>query len=388
MKPRKLISLIEKAIATPAKKIIFIWGTRQTGKSTILNYLKDKYHGSYFNFDNHEDQRLFIPELSKLESSIIFRNHGRPSRFIFIDEVQTYPESTQSLKLLADNTDHVIIATGSSEMRAKTNEFDTLAGRYAEFVLFPLTLDEFAIFNGEKITFSSTPTHAEAELYSHYLEEMMIYGSYPAVTLSIDKIEELKNITQNSIIKDIVNIYNLKNTDLVYNLLRLLSMQIGNLINVTELASSLGTTKITIDNYLSILSKNRIIYLLEPYKVNKRRSYLERKKVFFIDLGIRNTLIEDYRPLHLRSDLGAVFENLIIMGVLRQMEYRKTHNKLYYYRELAGAQKEIDLIIETPKGIKTGYEIKYRNGQINKLVDLDIDQYHLIAHDNLANFLV
>ena len=142
---------------------------------------------------------------------------------------------------------------------------------------------------------------------------MMIFGGYPGIILADQKskIEELKNITQNSVIKDIVNIYELKNTDLVYNLLRLLAMQIGNLINITELASSLGSTKTTIDNYLSILAKNRIIYLLEPFKTNKRRGYLERKKVFFTDLGIRNSLIEDFRPMHLRQDIGSVFENLI-----------------------------------------------------------------------------
>lgn len=388
MKPRKLLAQIEQVILKPTKKIIFIWGTRQTGKSTILNYLRDKYHGSYFNFDNLDDQRLFVPELSKLESSIAFRAKGKPSQYIFIDEVQMYPESTQALKLLADNTDHIIIATGSSEMRAKTNNFDTLAGRYSEFILFPLTIDEYDMFSGEKTQFTKTVNYAQVELFSRYIEEIMIYGSYPAVTLAKDKIEELKNLTQNSIIKDIVNIYNLKNIDLVHNLLRLLSMQIGNLINITELASSLGTTKVTIDNYLSILSKNRIIYLLEPYKTNKRRSYLERKKVYFVDLGIRNTLVDDYRPIHLRPDFGAVFENLVVVGILRQIEYQKNHNKLYYYRELAGSQKEIDLIIETPNGTKNGYEIKYQNGQINRIKDLDIDEYLLISKTSAIQFLI
>lgn len=273
-------------------------------------------------------------------------------------------------------------------MRAKTNNFDTLAGRYSEFILFPLTIDEYDMFSGEKTQFTKTVNYAQVELFSRYIEEIMIYGSYPAVTLAKDKIEELKNLTQNSIIKDIVNIYNLKNIDLVHNLLRLLSMQIGNLINITELASSLGTTKVTIDNYLSILSKNRIIYLLEPYKTNKRRSYLERKKVYFVDLGIRNTLVDDYRPIHLRPDFGAVFENLVVVGILRQIEYQKNHNKLYYYRELAGSQKEIDLIIETPNGTKNGYEIKYQNGQINRIKDLDIDEYLLISKTSAIQFLI
>jgi predicted AAA+ superfamily ATPase len=261
MKPRKLLSQLEHAIKTPEKKIVFLWGPRQTGKSTILNHMYKSFGGSYFNFDNLEDQRLFVPELSKLTSSIKFKSNQKTSSFIFIDEVQKYPEATQSMKLLADNTDFVILATGSYEMRAKTNNFDTLAGRYKEFVLFPLTIDEISAFKNESFELTDSPSFAVSQKLVNHLDEMMIFGGYPGVVLADQKskIEELKNITQNSVIKDIVNIYELKNTDLVYNLLRLLAMQIGNLINITELASSLGSTKTTIDNYLSILAKNRTI---------------------------------------------------------------------------------------------------------------------------------
>ena len=386
MKPRKLTFQLENAIEKPNKRIVFLWGPRQVGKSTILNHLLKEYGGSYFNFDNLEDQRLFTPELDKLESAINFKSGGKKAKMVFIDEIQKLPGSTQSIKLLSDITDYLIVATGSSELRA--NQFDTLAGRFLEFILFPLTLDEMAIFDDKGKDFVDRPDFAQSKFLANYLEPCMIYGSYPGVATSINKIEELKNITQNSVIKDIVNIYDLKNTDLVYNLLRLLSMQIGNLINVTELASSLGTTKITIDNYLSILAKNRIIYLLAPFKTNKRRAYTERKKVFFYDLGIRNALIDDFRPIDLRQDLGAVFENLIVMGNLRQIQYRKNNNKLFYYREIAGRQKEIDLIIETPQGERNAFEVKYSGGQVNKFPELGISNFEIISRENAAGFLV
>ncbi len=376
MKPRDLVCQLEMAIKKPEKKIIFLWGARQTGKSTILNFLHHEFGGSSFNFENLDDQRLFVPSLKTLETSIFSKKDGKESRYIFIDEVQRYPESTQSIKLLADETDHIIIATGSSEMRAKTNQFDTLAGRYHEYILFPLTPKEMAGFSRQKTSPES------------FLPDLMIYGGYPGVVLAKNKIEELKNITQNSIVKDIVNIYDLKNTDLVYNLLRLLAMQIGNLISITELASSLGTTKITIDNYLSILSKNRIIYFLEPFRNNKRHSYLSKKKVFFVDLGVRNALIDDFRPLEVRQDLGAIFENLIVMGVLRQTFYRRSNNKLFYYREISGTQKEIDLIVETSEGIKTGHEIKFRGGKVNRFQELEIKNYKIVSQENALDFLI
>jgi len=388
MKPRKILSQLEAEIIRPAKKIIFLWGPRQTGKSTLLNHLRQKHGGAYFNFDDLNDQKLFAPDLEKLKSVIAQKNAGKDVRIIFIDEIQNLPESTQSLKLLADSADYVIFATGSSELRAKTRQFDTLAGRYKEFILFPLTIDEIAVFHKNNIDFKESLSFADRNLLLRHLEENMIYGSYPAVVLADNKIEEVKNITQNSVVKDIVNIYDLKNTDLIYNLLRVLAMQIGNLINIAELASSLKTTTTTIDNYLSILAKNRIIYLLEPYRTNKRRGYLGRKKVFFYDLGIRNALIDDFRALNLRSDLGAVFENLIIMGVLRQNIYERNNNKIYYFREISGSQKEIDLIIETPQGSKTGYEIKLHGGKPNIFPELQIAEYGTISKENAPDFLI
>jgi uncharacterized protein len=237
---------------------------------------------------------------------------------------------------------------------------------------------------------TDNPSYAISQHLINHLDEMMIYGAYPGVVLADQKskIEELRNITQNSVVKDIVNIYELRNTDLVFNLLRLLAMQIGNLINVTELASSLGSTKTTIDNYLSIFAKNRIIYLLEPFKTNKRRGYLERKKVFFTDLGIRNSFIEDFRPIHLRQDLRAVFENLIVMGFLRQAFYQKNNNKLFYFREIAGKQKEIDLILESPIGSKLAYEIKFNGGNSNQFPDLGISSYETLSRENAPKCLV
>lgn len=388
MKPRKILRQIEKAIIKPDKKIIFIWGPRQIGKSTILDYLYKKHGGSYFNFDDLEDQRVFIPELSKLSSAIEFRSGNKKNKFIFIDEVQKNPASTQAIKLLTDRKEYMVIATGSSELRAKTNYFDTLAGRYKEFILFSLTIDEVAQFKNEQFPFVRKPDFAQNDFLQKYLDELMIYGSYPAVVLTKNKIEELKNITQNSIVKDIINIYDLKNTNTVFNLLRLLAMQIGNLINITELTNFLRSTRITIDNYLTILEKNRVIFFLEPYKNNKRKGYLERKKIYFCDLGIRNSLIEDFRALHLRSDFGALFENLIVSGAMRKNNYNRVNDRLFFFREIRGAQKELDLIIESIHGVKLGFEIKYDKGIINRFSDLKINRYGLISKKNAAEFLV
>lgn len=388
MKTRKVQLQLEHYLPVADKPVVFLWGPRQTGKSTIIQALRDKFGGAYFNFDDVTDRRMWVADLQSLRAAIRLRGQSAESQWVFIDEVQNSPEATLAIKLLADRGEYKIVATGSSELKAKTQKFDSLAGRYKEFILFPLAIDELAYFKtGKEIFFDRVET-AELAYLTSFLTEIMIYGGYPKVSLSDNKIEELKTLARDSVIKDIVNIYELKNADLVYDLLKLLATQIGNLVNVTELASSLQTSKVTIDNYLGILSRNRIIYFLQPLKSNVRRGYLERKKVYFYDLGIRNSLIEDFRPLDLRGDLGNCFENMLVMGAVRQSIYRRSNDKLYFFREVGGGQKEVDLIIESPDGTRVGYEFKYTGGKVHKLSDLGVSRFELVNCDRAAQFLV
>ena len=379
---------MEKYLAKPDKQIVFLWGARQTGKSTILKYLFDELGGVYLNFGNQNDLDGFEPSLEQLKLLINMKSTNKKSRFIFIDEVQYKPESTLTIKLLADSTEYVVVATGSSELRAKTQSFDTLAGRYKEFVLFPLTIDELACFGDDKLELVSKLTKLEKNYWSAKVDELMVYGGYPRVALVDNKIEELKSIATNSVLKDIVNIYDLKDEALAFKLLQLLATQIGNLINENELASNLGANRTTIRNYLQIFCKNRIIYLLAPWKNSPRRSYLLREKIYFYDLGIRNSLIEDFRPINLRPDAGAVWENLMVMGKWRSINYKRSNEKLYYYRELIGKQNEVDLIIDDLKGIKKGYEIKMKAGKINKIEGIGVNEYKIVDRERGMDWLI
>lgn len=372
-------------LENPEKRVVFLWGPRQVGKSTILRELFSRYKGTYLNFDDLEDQRLFVPESSKLDALLKFRSTDPNSRFVFIDEVQKHPDSTQAIKLLCDTTDRIVIATGSSELKAKTQTFDALTGRFIEFTLYPLSIDEVAHFIGDEPLREDVDPAIAQRLVS-LIEPYCIYGGYPFVTLAQDKIGELKQIANTSIVKDVMDIYNLKNSTLVYNLLRMLALQIGNLVNVSEVARSLGASKVTIANYLDILVKNRIIHLLPPFRTNARQAIAERQKVYFVDIGIRNALVDDFRPLAFRPDAGSVFENIVVMGALRQANYRRTHDAWFFYRERNGA--EIDLLTRRVDGSLSGYEIKLGKGSVTRPSNSPVSNIERIGQMESIRFLI
>jgi predicted AAA+ superfamily ATPase len=386
MKQRKIADQMRTYLVHPTQKIVFLWGPRQVGKSTILEDLQRRFHGPLFTFDDIEDQRLFVPESSKLKALLRFRTDDPSSRYVFIDEIQKHPDATAALKLLVDTMDVTVVATGSSELRAKTRTFDALTGRFTEFFLYPLTIDEYAhfVFDGERLVREVDP--AVSQHFAAYLEPYMIYGGYPHIAVTEDKIGELRRMARTSIVKDVVDIYNLRNTSLVYDLLRLLALQIGNLMNITELANTLKTTKPTLLNYLDILVKNHIIRFVEPYKTNARRAVSERRKVYFVDLGIRNALVDDFRSMHLRPDAGAVFENAVVMGALRRSIYAKDYASLYFYREHAGG--EIDLVIRDSGGTLAGYEIKWGAGSIALPRHAPVVSVARIGREESIRFLV
>jgi len=140
---RSIEEHIDRYIYSDSNKIFFVWGPRRSGKTTVLTKLAKKKSTRIFNFDVISDRELFLPTREALAKiAAIYK-------LILIDEVQNYPEATIALKILHDEFNVKIIATGSSELRQKTREFDTLAGRTTEHYCLPLSVYE--IFNNSEV---------------------------------------------------------------------------------------------------------------------------------------------------------------------------------------------------------------------------------------------
>ncbi len=341
----KMISImikrtVEKQIISYLKgtdhKIFFIWGPRRSGKTTLLNKIAADIDLPTFNFDLLSDREKFAPTEEAL--SKIAAEH----KVVLIDEIQIYPEGTIALKLLHDVYKVKIIATGSSELRQKSKDFDSLAGRYTEHYCLPLSIEEI---ENDATVLAYNRDKLELDLQN----SLQIYGAYPEIYANQaltdnERIALLQNILDTYVLKDVVNIYDLKNEKLAKDILTKIALQIGSEVAVREIAKSLGANDSTVANYIEIFIKNYILIPLPAFKTNVRRAVSENRKLYFYDLGIRNILVRDFRALDLRPDKGGVFENFIVSELEKKRKDRKAQVSMYFYREYSG--QEVDIVLE------------------------------------------
>src|SRR3989344_1683784 len=345
---RAIEAKVENYIKSKENKILFIWGPRRSGKTTLLNKIAKEHKVRIFNFDNQSDADFFISRKDALEKIV------KGNNVILIDEVQTHPETTVALKLLHDEFNVKVIATGSSELRQKSQDFDSLAGRYIEEYCLPFSVYEI-------VENSKAPAYEEKNFQLVMQKSLQLYGAYPEVYANenlteTEKIDILQNILDTYVLKDIISIYDLKNSKLAKDILTKIALQIGQEVSIREIANSLQANVATVSNYIEIFIKNYILIPLPSFKTNIRKAVSENRKLFFYDLGIRNILVKDFRPLDLRPDKGGVFENFIVSEMEKRRKNLNLKYSVYFYREYGG--KEVDLVLEDYKKNYITVEVK------------------------------
>ena len=334
---RAIDDQVEEYLKGGSYKTFFIWGPRRSGKTTLLERLSQELDTPFFDFDLQTDRELFVPRINALEELV------STHKVILIDEVQNYPGATVVLKLLQGKFKVKVIATGSSELRQKAGEdFDTMAGRFHEAYCLPLSIQE-VVDNAQIAPYEINRFLQDLQ------KKLQIFGTYPEVytqtnMLENDKVDLLEKIVNAYVLKDVVNIYDLKNEKLARDILIKIALQLGSEVSVREIATSLGANKETVSSYIEIFIKNYILIPLPSFGTNLRRAVSKNRKLYFYDLGIRNALIKDFRDLNLRPDKGGVFENFIISEFEKQRKNTGAKLSMYFYREYGG--KEVDLVIE------------------------------------------
>lgn len=353
------------------KQVLILLGSRQVGKTTIVKKIFPK--GDYFLVDNEPIRKILETYDIEAYKTLINEN----SKEIIIDEIHLLDNPGRAIKIIYDQLEGVrIIITGSSSFHIKNKTGESLAGRKIDYNIYPLTFSEYLNQKGieknlnfnilEKII-DDKKYNPKDQLYAfdikNILNSVLIYGQYPHLIKNPNDERYLLNFVDSLIFKDILELSLIEDKKLAKDLLKLLAFQIGNLINYSELASSLKADQRTIRRYIEIFEQSFILFRLYPYSKNKRDEISKAAKIFFYDTGVRNALIGDFSDLESRVDKGALFENFIISELIKQNAYSDTNFKFYYWRTKQGS--EIDVVLE--KGnVLIGAEIKYKRKAVNK----------------------
>lgn len=370
----KTIRLLDQTLLHHIKthrEIIILLGARQVGKTTILNRLFPDAH--YLTLDNEIVRRNF----ERYDISTYRQFLPLNSKIIIIDEIHLLSDPGRAAKIIYDQLPHIkLIITGSSSLKIKNKSSESLAGRKIDYHLYPLTLNEYLYQKGisDEIKSDCILTNIlkknlieKTKIYSFdlsgILENILLYGLYPATINHPNDRLYLKNLVDSVIFKDLLDLNLIENRPAALALLRLLAFQIGSLVNYSELATKLMINVKTIKRYLTIFEQSFIIFPLYPYAKAKRDEIGKMPKIYFYDVGLRNALIDNFYPLNERNDSGALFENFIISEVYKENYYSSLNLKLNYWRTKQGS--EVDLIIENRDRLY-GVEIKTTSVKINR----------------------
>jgi len=323
-------------------KVIVIYGPRRVGKTTLIKkYLESEKNAL---FVTGED--VFIREYLSSGSIDKLKSFIGSKDLVVIDEAQYVPDIGHNLKLIVDHLPHLrVIATGSSTFDLAKEVGEPLTGRKQTFRMFPLSQIELS-----KIE-NATQTKA-------HLESRLLFGSYPeVVNMSSDqfKHEYLNELISSYLIKDILSLDEVRKSKKLIDLLVLLAFQIGKEVSHSELATQLSISKALVDKYLDLLEQVFVLVNIRGFSRNLRKEVTKTSRYYFCDNGIRNALINNFNPLSRRDDIGALWENYLVMERLKRQEYTNLLSRNYFWRTYD--QKEIDWI-EERSGKLFAYEFK------------------------------
>ena len=358
-------------------KAIILLGARQVGKTTLLKKIiqEQQVEALYLNCDEPQTvTALTNCNLRELQMVI------GANKFVVIDEAQKVDNIGLTLKLIVDNMPDVqVIATGSSAFELRNCLNEPLTGRKYEYQMFPISSKEIYQSSGY------------IDLKG-LLETRLIYGSYPDIlNHANDARELLRMLTDSYLYKDILETDNLRKPDVLDKLLRALAFQVGSEVSYNELAQTIGTDSKTVERYIELLEKCYIIFRLHGLSRNLRNELKKAKKIYFYDNGVRNAIIQQFAPLELRNDVGALWENFFISERIKRNHYQQNYCNIYFWR--TKSQLEIDYI-EEQNGQMTAFEMKWNPKKSNISIPetflnaYDVKETVVITPDNYLDYLL
>ena len=380
---RRILQALEAHLLAPEMTLLI--GPRQVGKTTLIQMLlrgvEAKGHRTvFFNLDIEEDMHWFDSQrrfLDRLEFLV-----GKTGKLVYvaIDEIQRKNDAGRFMKGLYDmGLPYKFILSGSGSLELKEQIAESMMGRKREFFIAPVSFAEFVDYRTEYAFSDRLGQYGqmEPERLSGHLSEYLNYGGYPRVILAQGREEKrqvMREIYTSYVDRDISALLRLARPDAFRQMLAMLASQSGQLLNLTTLSSQLGISTPTLKNYLYYAEKTYSIVLAQPFFRNSQKEIIKAPAPYFIDLGLRNLVLNKWGTLSDASDFGFVFQNM----VHHILCLRYPNTPIRFWRTVDKA--EVDFVVEgDAHGGLFPVEVKYgslRRPEITRSMRSFIEKYH------------
>lgn len=374
---RDLKAVLESKIGKG--KVLLLIGPRQVGKTTllknILTSISSEKKVQFWNCDE-SDVRQFLSEANSAKLKSFVGN----SDFIVIDEAQRVKDIGLTIKLLHDSFPNVQLAvTGSSSLDLSNSINEPLTGRKFEYDLFPFSTNELV-------------NHTSILEEMRLLKNRLVYGFYPDVVNNPGEEKEiLTNIVNSYLYKDLFEFQDIRKSSVIEKLVQALALQVGSEVSFNELGNLLGIDTVTVQRYVDLLEKAYVIFHIRSFSRNVRNELKKSIKIYFYDNGVRNSVISNFSPVELRSDIGALWENFLISERIKNNAYHNKHEKYYFWRTTQ--KQEIDFIEEVDQNL-FAYEFKYNPKKVNSKCPVTFSNnypnvpFDVITSENYMDFVL
>lgn len=376
------MAYIERAITPVLKKRVasskcsLIIGARQVGKSTLI-----KHEFTEYNRANFDDKLTRLQ--AREEPKLFFLNNPCP---LFIDEVQKENKILEEIKKIVDESDErgLFILSGSQKLELMKGMSESLAGRVAISELSGLSMREIygVPFNRHFIPTDSYIKEREKDIKPYQdLWNIIHKGSYPELyDVERDWQEYYSSYVSTYLERDINELISADSITFT-KFLTAIAARTGEILNYTNLASETGVSEPTIKNWVSILERTGIVYLLRPYSSSALKRAIKAPKIYFRDTGLACYLTRwlTADALKCSAVAGNMFETFVVSEILKSYtnEGKDYRFNIFYYRgkdKSASGENEIDLVIEEdgvlyPVEIKMSGNPKANMGAANLVLD-------------------
>lgn len=333
-------SLEEELLAASRSfPVILLTGPRQVGKSTLLGHLFPSHR--YISFDDP-----ILRSLARKDPALFLTENPPP---LVLDEVQYVPEILSYIKERVDAKRDVYgqyLLTGSQSFSLMEGVSESLAGRIAILELYPFSSQEVA--------------HLRKGSFLLRTQESMLRGGYPELWIQsqLSPGRWFGSYVNTYIERDLRNIQRVHDLQRFQTFLQLLSLRAGSLLNLLEVGKECGISHTTAKDWVSLLESTYVIYLLRPFSRNGTKRLVKSPKLYFVDTGLLSYLLGIDSVEHLQKSpfRGHIFENLVVMDVIKQLSFLPSRSRYSFYRTSSGV--EVDLIVERG-GALFALEIKY-----------------------------